>query len=252
MIGIKTDQECLAMRAAGQRLAQLFATVLTDVVLPGVTTAAIDRAIEVYLADQGLVSQTKGYCGYRHVSCISINDEVVHGIPSVRRYIADEDIVTVDVCASWQGYCADMARTFLMPKASPAAKDLVCTAQRALDAGIAVALPGNTIGTISAAIQGVIETAGYCVVRDFAGHGIGKKMHEEPELLNYGVAGTGETIQPGMAFAIEPMLTVGSADVYVERDGWTVKTIGRGLAAHVEDTVIITAQGPELITRLNA
>lgn len=249
MMYIKNAQECDAMREAGRLLAQLYTAILPSIVQPGVATAAIDQVIAEYLIRWSLVSQTKGYCGYRHVSCVSLNDEVVHGVPSAKRIIASTDIVTVDVCAAWRGYCADMARTFIMPDAPEAVHALVQAACQALDAGIQQAVPGSTIGSISAAIQKVAEGSGYAVVRDFAGHGIGKKMHEDPEILNYGTAGTGPRIQAGMAFAIEPMIVIGCADVYVARDGWTVKTVGRGLAAHVEDTVLITNDGPEIITR---
>ncbi len=250
MIQIKTAEQFQNMRGAGSRLVRLYDELLETLVKPGVSTGEIDAAIGVYLQENGLQSQTKGYCGYRHVSCIALNDEVVHGVPSYKRPIGPSDIVTVDVCAAWNGYCADMARTFIMAEASTQARALVEVAYRSLEAGIVAFIPGNRLGDVSAAIQAVIEAAGYSVVRDFAGHGIGKSMHEEPEVLNYGRAGTGPLLQVGMACAIEPMLTIGSPAVYIDRDGWTVKTISRSLAAHVEDTVLLTENGPEIITRL--
>lgn len=250
MIPIKTTEQFQTMREAGRLLAHLYDEILASFVQPGVSTGEIDGVVDMYLKKHNLQSQTKGYCGYRHVSCIALNDEVVHGVPSPKRTVNQADIVTVDVCAAWNGYCADMARTFVMPQASLQARRLVEVAYLSLDAGIAAFLPGNRLGDVSSAVQAVIEGAGYSVVRDFAGHGIGKSMHEDPELLNYGTAGTGPLLEVGMAFAIEPMLTIGSPAVYIGRDGWTVKTISRSLAAHVEDTVLITENGPEIITRL--
>ena len=155
----------------------------------------------------------------------------------------------VDVCASWQGYCADMARSFFVGDASDVAKNLVRVAQSSLDKGIEQMCIGNKLTDISAAIQREVERNGFGVVRDFAGHGIGKKMHEDPEILNYGSAGKGPVLQQGMAFALEPMITVGGYDVFVDQDDWTVKTQDGSLAAHVEDTIIVTQNGPMIITR---
>jgi len=237
------------MRTAGKLLAQLFVE-LDQVIVSGKSTLEIDAYIASYLQAHDLVSQSKGYAGYRHVSCISINDEVVHGVPSSERKVREGDIVKVDVCASWNGYCADMARTFFVGDVSADAKALVGAAYRSLDAGIEKAVPGAKLTDISAAIQREVEKAGFSVVRDFAGHGIGKKMHEEPEILNYGKPGRGPVIREGMAFAIEPMITQGRYDVYVESDGWTAKTVDKSLAAHVEDTVVVTSSGPQIVTRL--
>jgi methionyl aminopeptidase len=247
-ITIKTPQAFELMREAGRLLGVLFDK-LPDVIKLGVTTQSIDIFIDEYLKQAGLASQTKGYRGYRHVSCISVNDELVHGVPSARRSIQTGDLVKVDVCASYQGYCADMARCFVVGDAAPVVHSVVKAANRALDEGISVIQPGVHLGDVSARIQKSIEESGYSVVRDFAGHGIGARMHEDPEILNYGKSGTGPVIKVGMAFALEPMLTVGKHDVYVERDGWTVKTVDRTLAAHVEDTVIVAEQGIEIITR---
>lgn len=249
MIVIKDSQACELMRATGQHLAQMFSA-LGQYVVPGVTTFDLDAHIEQYLNQHGLVSQSKGYLGYKHVSCISVNDVVVHGVPNKAQVLQSGDIVTVDVCASFKGYCADMARCFFVGDVSDEAKKLVQVAQASLDAGIACAVPGGHISDISHAVQTVVEAAGFGVVRDFAGHGIGRKMHESPEILNYGKPGKGPVIREGMAFAIEPMVTVGKYNVYVERDGWTARTVDKSLAAHVEDTVIVTSHGPQVITRL--
>jgi len=248
-VRIKDEKAYEAMYRAGQLLASLFEE-LRDFIRPAIATIAIDDYVVEYLKRHDLVSQTKGYHGYRHVSCISINDEVVHGVPSARRVMQEGDLVKVDICAAWNGYCADMARCFFAGNSqNGAVRRLVEVAQKALDAGIQCAVPGGRLGTLSAAIQRVAESAGYSVVRDFAGHGIGASMHEEPEVLNYGVAGEGLVIKPGMAFAIEPMLTAGSCEVIVERDRWTVRTVDHSIAAHIEDTVFVTEQGPVVITR---
>jgi methionyl aminopeptidase len=197
-----------------------------------------------------LVSQTKGYKGYKHVCCISINDEVVHGVPDAKKILREGDLVKVDVCAALDGYCADMTRCFFVgASGSDEARRLVDTAYAALDKGIEKAVSGNRLSDISAAIQQEVERQGFGVVRIFAGHGIGKRMHEEPEILNYGIPGRGPLLQVGMAFALEPMITYGHHDVYITRDGWTAKTVDKSLAAHVEDTVIITEHGPRVITR---
>lgn len=248
MIG-KNNVSLASMKAAGERLAQLFGE-LGAVVRPGIATLEIDAYVAAYLKKHDLISQTKGYHGYRYVSCISVNDEVVHGIPSARLVQAG-DLVKVDVCAALHGYCADMARCFVVDTASDAIRNLIATAQASLEAGIAAATPQARVGDVSSAIQQEVERAGYGVVRDFAGHGIGRSMHEEPEVLNYGIAGRGPRLRPGMALAIEPMITQGKYDVYVDRDGWTVKTVDRSLAAHVEDTVFITDHGPVITTRLS-
>jgi len=249
MIVIKDISAFESMRITGQLLAQLFVELERSVV-PGVTTLDIDAHIDRYLSAHGLVSQSKGYMGYKHASCISLNDVVVHGVPSSSQKLVVGDMVTIDVCAQFRGYCADMARCFFVGEVSSEAKKLVEVTQCSLDAGIAQAVPGARISDISAAIQKVVESAGFGVVRDFAGHGIGRKMHEAPEILNYGKPGRGPVIREGMAFALEPMVTFGKYDVYVERDGWTARTVDKSLAAHIEDTVIVTAHGPQVITRL--
>lgn len=249
MITIKNKNAFNSMLIAGKLLAELF-ELLKDYISPGISTLDIEMYIEAYLEKHELISQSKGYVGYQHVSCISLNDEVVHGIPSAQRFIASGDLVKVDVCAAWRGYCADMARCFVAGTASEDQKRLIDVAQKSLDAGIACVVPGGRLTDISYAVQGVVELAGFGVVRDFAGHGIGRKMHEDPEILNYGKPGCGPVIREGMAFAIEPMITQGKYEVYVEADGWTARTIDGTLAAHVEDTVLVTQFGAQIATRL--
>ena len=195
MITIKDKSGIEKMYSAGQLLAGIFMR-LTSLIEPGITTFAIDSWIETEIKNAGLVSQMKGYMGsYHHVSCISINDEVVHGIPSKLKIINEGDLVKVDVCASWKGYCADLARCFYVGNMPDSVKNFIETTQRALNKGIEQARTGNRLSDISAAIQQEVEKDGYGVVRDFAGHGIGKKMHEDPEILNYGKPGQGPLIE---------------------------------------------------------
>ncbi len=247
MIVIKNKSSIRKMEEAGSLLSSMFDE-LESMIFAGITTGEIDAWIETYLHKRNLVSRMKGYMGYKHVSCISVNDEVIHGVPS-SRVLQDGDFVKVDVCASYKGYCADMARPFFIGKVTDEVRQLAEVAERSLKAGIAKAIPGNRLGDISAAIQQVVEQAGCGVVRDFAGHGIGKQMHEDPEVLNYGRKGEGPLLRAGMAFAIEPMITKGDYAVCIAQDGWTVCTKDNSLAAHVEDTVVITDSGPKIITR---
>lgn len=248
MITIKNKQAIQKMYSAGQMLADIMQSVCS-VIKPGVSTLEIDAWIDALLKKKGMVSQSKGYKGYRHSSCISINDEVVHGVPCSKKIINQGDLVKVDICAAYQGYCADMARCFIVDDHDEKKMRLVEAAQRSLDRGIERAIAGNRLGDISSSIQQEIEHCGYGIVQDFAGHGIGKYMHEEPEVLNYGKPGRGPLLRAGMAFALEPMITMGNHAVYVTDDGWTVKTKDKSLAAHVEDTVIITEKGPLIVTR---
>lgn len=247
---IKSKQALEKMRTAGKLLADIFEKI-NPIIQEGVSTAFIDAWFEEELEKRQLVSQSKGYKGYKHVSCISVNDVVVHGVPSAQVILQKGDLVKVDVCAAWQLYCADMARCYIVGNEQDEHKNhLIVIAQQALDKGIAQAVVGKRLYDISAAIQGHVEHYKYGVVRDFAGHGIGRHMHEEPDVPNFGTAGTGMRLQVGMTFAIEPMITQGSYEVYVDRDGWTVKTKDKSLAAHVEDTILIGENGPEILTRL--
>jgi methionyl aminopeptidase len=251
MIHIKDKLSIQKMAQAGALLSDILACV-EQLVKPGVSTAEIDTWIEAQLHEKGLGSPVKGYMGYRHVSCISVNDVVVHGVPRVDCVLQLGDLVKIDVCASWNGYCADMARTFFVGKpSSETAQKLVDVAYAALKKGIEQARVGNKLSDISAAIQEEVEKHGFGVVRDFAGHGIGKSMHEAPEIVNYGKPGKGPVLREGMTFAIEPMITAGKYQVYVADDGWTVKTVDRSLAAHVEDTIVITSDGPIVLTGKN-
>lgn len=251
MIYIKNKLSIEKMAQAGSLLSGILVNV-EQLIKPGVSTAEIDAWIESQLHEKGLVSSVKGYMGYRHVSCISVNDVVVHGVPHTDCILKLGDLVKIDVCASWNGYCADMARSFFVGAPSEQAQKLVDVAYQALKKGIDKARVGNRLSDISAAIQEEVEKHGFGVVRDFAGHGIGRDMHEAPEIVNYGKPGKGPLLREGMTFAIEPMITAGKYHVYVANDGWTVKTVDRSLAAHVEDTIAITNAGPIILTSKNS
>ena len=251
MIHIKNKISIQKMAQAGVLLSEILESV-SHLIQPGVSTAEIDAWIEKQLHAKNLVSSTKGYMGYRHVCCISINDEVVHGVPHAAVLLRVGDLVKIDICASWNGYCADMARSFFVGEPSEQAKKLVEVAKQALDKGIEKARVGNRLSDISWAIQQEVEKHGFGVVRDFAGHGIGKQMHEEPEILNYGKPGRGPILCEGMTLAIEPMITFGDYKVYITNDGWTVKTVDKSLSAHVEDTIVITKSAPIVLTRKNS
>lgn len=248
MITIKNDHMLKKMTEAGRLLAHVFDEVRTYL-RPGRTTLEVDAFIEQELAKRQMISGSKGYQGYCHASCISLNDEVVHGVPQEKKVIRDGDLVKIDVCASHEGVFADMTRSFCVGSVSDKVRKLVAATQEALDEGIAQAKPGNYLTDISAAIQRTVEQYGFGVVRDFAGHGIGSLMHEEPEILNYGKPGMGPMLKHGMAFALEPMTTFKGYNVFIDNDGWTVKTADGSLAAHIEDTVLITDDGPRVVTR---
>ena len=245
----KTPRQLMVMRETGALLAEVFEE-LKSFVKPGLTTSEIDLFVEKELSKRKLVSQAKGYKGYGHVSCISVNEEVVHGVPSSSRIIAENDLIKIDICAKQGGLCADMTRCFVAGLSNKRLDRFVKTAYAAEDAGIACMVAGGYVGDISAAIQNAVESQGYQVVRDFAGHGIGCCMHEAPEVLNFGRMGTGPQLVEGIALAIEPIIAEGDYAVKIQPDGWTAVTVDGLYAAHVEDTVIITKHGPEIITKL--
>lgn len=248
MIEIKNKSSILKMEEAGRLLSEVIQEV-SSLIKPGISTQEINLFIADLFKKKGLISKSKGYAGYKHDSCISVNDEVIHGIPSNKKILKDLDVIKIDICASWKNYCADMARTFCVNKCSLEAKKLIDVAQEALDAGIQLARPGNHLSDISSSIQKVVEENGFSVIRDFAGHGIGRSLHEDPEIPNYGKPGLGPILRPGMAFAIEPMITAGGYKVVVMNDGWTVRTADGSLAAHVEDTIVVTEGEPKILTR---
>ena len=247
MISIKNKQAVLKMKTAGKLLAKVLHDI-KPLVKAGVTTLQLDAWIENEFRKNHLSPRTKGYKGYKHASCISLNDEVVHGVPSDKKVLKNGDIVKIDLVASWKGYCADTTRSFFVGEVPEKVRDFVRTARIALNKGIAKAVAGNHLSDISHAIQKEVERNGFSVVRDLAGHGIGKNIHEDPEVLNYGEPGEGPILREGMTLAIEPMITMGKYDIYVAKDGWTIKTVDKSLAAHEEDTVLITQNKPKVLT----
>ena len=235
------------MREAGKVCGQILRD-LAEIIKPGMSTLEIDRFVEKTVREHGMTAAEKGYCGYPASVCVSINDEVVHGIPSKKRHLREGDIVSCDLVVEYKGYMADAARTYPVGEVSPEAKHLIETAERAFFNGIAYAKPGYRLQDISHAIQETVEGEGFGVIRDFVGHGIGSEMHEDPQIPNVGKAGKGPRLQPGMTLAIEPMITQGTWEIDVLEDDWTAVTLDGGLAAHYENTVVITDGEPELLT----
>ena len=215
---------------------------------PGITTAELDRLAEEYILSQGAVPNFKNYNGYPATACISINNEVIHGIPTAKRKICAGDIVSVDLGALFEGYHGDNAATFACGDISEEAQRLIDTTRESLYEGIKMARAGGRIGDISFAIQSYVEARGYSVVREYVGHGVGTSLHEAPEVPNFGTAGRGVRLLPGMTIAIEPMINMGKRDVKVLPDGWTVITKDGLLSAHFEHTVAITSEGPQIMT----
>lgn len=246
MVTRKSKSEIDKMRRAGRIVAEVLALVESEL-KPGVSTAHLDRIAETYIRNAGAVPSFKGYHGYPASLCISINDEVVHGIPGDRT-IRDGQIVSVDAGAIYEGWHGDGARTFVVGAARPEAERLVETCRAAMMAGIAAAQPGNRIGDIAAAVEDVAASAGYGIVRQYVGHGIGTAMHEEPQVPNFRSPSKGMQLVPGICLAIEPMLTLGSHEVETRPDGWTVVTRDGSLAAHFEHTIAITDSGPQILT----
>ena len=247
MIVLKTSRELSLMKEAC-RISAGALKVIEQAVEPGITTGELDRIAEKYILSQGAKPNFKGYHGYPATACISINNEVIHGIPSVKRKINAGDIVSVDLGATINGYHGDNAATFAVGDISTEAKRLIDTTRESLYEGIKMARAGGRIGDISYAIQSYVEARGFSVVRDFVGHGIGNEMHEDPQIPNYGKPGKGPRLQAGMTLAIEPMICQGSYEVDVLLDDWTAVTVDGGLAAHYENTVVITDGEPELLT----
>ena len=247
MIIIKSRQELELMREAGKVTGYILKE-LEQFMKPGVATIEIDRYVEKTVKEYGMTAAEKGYCGYPASVCVSINDEVVHGIPSKKRILQDGDIVSVDLVVENKGYMADAARTYGVGTISPQAARLIETAERAFYEGIKYAKEGYRLSDVSHAIQSVVEGEGFGVIRDFVGHGIGREMHEDPQIPNFGKAGKGPRLQRGMTLAIEPMVCEGDWEVDVLLDDWTAVTVDGGLAAHYENTVVITDGEPELLT----
>ena len=254
----KSAREIDKMRRAGHVVAEVLALV-ESALKPGVSTGHLDALAERHIRAAGAIPSFKGYLGggrygrgvkaFPASTCISIDSEVVHGIPGDRTIRAGS-IVSVDVGAIVDGWHGDGARTFIVGEVAPEVRALVDATRLAMMAGIAAAKPGGRVGDISAAVEDVGRAGGYGIVRPFVGHGIGTDMHQDPQVPNYRTGSRGAELQPGVCLAIEPMFTLGSGDVYVEADGWTVATADDALAAHFEHTIAITANGPEILTQI--
>ena len=235
------------MAASGAVLAECL-DLLEAAVAPGVTTGELDAMAEEFITSRGGVPSFKGYHGFPGTICPSVNDEVVHAIPGPLA-LAEGDIISIDCGVTLDGWVSDSARTIPVGEVSGVATSLMDATRRSLAAGIQAARPGNRTGDIGAAVQEVVERAGFQVVRTLVGHGVGRSMHEEPQVPNFGKAGTGVLLEEGVVIAIEPMVTQGDHEVVLGGDGWVVTTKDGGLAAHFEHTVAITASGPRILTR---
>ena len=247
MIIIKSAREIELMKKAGYAVGQAFKAI-AEKIKPGMTTMDIDQIVEETFLANGCTSAEKGYYDYPANACVSVNEELVHGIPSRNKFLKEGDIVSVDLVANYKGYMADACRTFAVGKLSPNAEALVKVTKEAFLEGLKQVKVGNTIGDISAAIQAFVEKHGYNVARDYTGHGIGSHMHEDPSIPNYGKAGTGPIIRSGMTLCIEPMVMAGKKDLRVLPDGWTAVSKDKKLTAHYENTVVVTDDGYEIIT----
>jgi len=250
-VEVKSREEIATMRQAGAVVGDILVQ-LSGLVRPGLTTGEIDRIAREELKKRGAKPAFLNYHGFPGVICVSINHEVVHGIPSDKRALKDGDIVGLDFGAVIDGFYGDAAATVGVGAISPAAERLIRVTRESLEKGIAAVKAAGRVGDIGAAVQAHAEAAGFSVVRDFVGHGIGRALHEEPPVPNYGKAGTGPRLKAGMTLAIEPMVNVGGPEVETLEDGWTAVTKDRKLSAHFEHTVVVTEQGAEILTRPSA
>jgi len=256
LVTIKSKKEIEIMREAC-KITSIVYKQLEKAIKPGMSTMELDKLAEKIIRENGAIPAQKGYeSGIRGVPkfpatlCISINDEVIHGIPSTKKIINDGDLVSIDLVVYKNGFHGDAARTFMVGNVTQSAKKLVETTKQAFYEGIKYAIPGNRIGDISHAIGEFVKQNGYSVVKEFQGHGIGRQMHEDPGIPNYGKAGKGIRLEPGMTLAIEPMVIIGNGEIYQADDGWTILTEDGSLSAHYENTILITEKEPEILTLL--
>lgn len=248
MITLKTDEELIFIRQACKIAAEVLEAT-EKIIKPGLKTVEIDNFIENEIIKRGAKPAFKGYRGYKHASCLSVNEEVVHGVPSLRE-IKEGDIIGVDVGAIFGGFYGDIAKTFPVGKVSKKAERLIKYTKEALNIAIKAAKNGGYVGDISSAIEQFAKSKGYSVVKDLFGHGVGRSLHEDPLIPNFGKAGTGPRLEKGMVFAIEPMFNIGKSDIRTLDDGWTVVTKDGQLSAHFEHTVLITENGAEVLTKV--
>ena len=247
MIIIKNSEQLTLMKKAGRITAEAL-LVARDMIRPGISTKAIDTKIHDFIKKCGATPSFLGYGGFPASACISINDEVIHGIPSDKRILTDGDIVKIDVGARYRGYNGDSARTFPVGKVSDEALRLISVTEMSFYEAMKFARAGNRIGDVGSAVESFVISNGFSVVRDFVGHGVGAELHEEPEVPNFGRAGRGARLYSGMTLAIEPMVNAGGHEVRVQKDGWTVTTLDGKLSAHYENSIAITDGDPILLT----
>ncbi len=250
MIQLKSPREIEVMAAGGRILAATHRHI-QPAIAPGISTGELDAMVEAFIRGQGAVPSFKGLYGFPASACISINDEIVHGIPSPTRILRAGDIVTVDIGVHHGGFHTDSAWTYAVGEIPPETQRLLDVTERSLHAGIAAATIGNHIGDIGHAVEEVVVRAGYTVVRDLVGHGVGTSMHEEPQVPNHGKPKRGAKLQVGMTSASEPMVNVGGAATKTLADKWTIVTLDGALSAHFEHTIAITADGPRILTTLD-
>lgn len=246
MIQIKSQREIELMRQAGRITAEA-RKLAGDMVRPGISTKEIDREVRRFIESRGAEPSFLGYNGFPGSACISVNNEVIHGIPG-KRVIKDGDIVSLDLGAYYMGFHGDCADTIVTPGASPEDRKLIEVTRKSFYEGIKFAKAGNRVSDISSAIGRYIESHGYSVVRAFVGHGVGRKLHEDPEVPNFGMPGKGARLQPGMTLAVEPMANAGGSGVRILSDNWTVVTVDGKRSAHFENTILITDGEPEILT----
>ncbi len=250
MIIIKTDQEIEMMRRAGKKLARLLDALLPEIVKEGVNGEDIEKYVLAYMEKEDAIPTFKGYSGYKYAINFSVNEEVVHGFPLRSKVLKNGDVVSVDCGLTYKGYIADSARTYIIGQVSEKEKELVEATKESLYMGIKKAVVGNTIGDIGHEVQTYIESKGFSVIREYVGHGVGRKLHEDPQIPNYGRQDRGPKIRKNMTIAIEPMVSMGSYEVDILEDGWTAVTRDRSKAAHFEHTIAVTENGPEILTQL--
>ncbi|MFK7694510.1 type I methionyl aminopeptidase [Paenibacillus sp. HJGM_3] len=246
MTELKSKAQIEAMRKAGAILAACHKEIRKRI-RPGVTTGEIDQFAERFMLEHGATPEQKGFHGYEYATCASVNDVICHGFPGAQ-VLRDGDIVTIDMVVNKDGWLADSAWSYAVGNVSPQARKLLDVTRKSMYLGIQQAVVGNRLGDIGHAIQSYAEQHGYGVVRDFTGHGIGRSMHEEPQVLHYGVAGKGVRLKAGMVITVEPMITSGGYAAYIEDDGWTAKTVDGSLCAQYEHTIAITEAGPIILT----
>ena len=249
MIHLKNSQQITLMKDAGRITGEAL-LLARDMVRPGITTYEIDEAIRRYIEKCGATPTFLGYGGFPASACISVNDEVIHGIPSKKKVLKEGDIVKIDTGATYRGYVGDSARTIPVGTVSAEAQKLIEVTRQSFFKGVEQVKVGNRLGDIGAAIDGYVVANGFSTVKRYVGHGIGTNMHEEPDVPNYGTAGRGIRLCAGMTIAIEPMVNVGREDVRELPDGWTVKTADGKLSAHYENTIALTSEGVLILTQV--